>query len=89
MLALSFAKKIHGENYFHALYVDIVSKQQSVGSYCYCLILISLIPHLIQSSALLAGPLPSDCGKPHGATTDTLSHKLSQIIKLNITNDGF
>ena len=35
-------------------------------SYCYCLILISLIPHLIQFSALLAGPLPRLWEAPRG-----------------------
>ena len=33
-----------------------------------CLILIHLISHLIQKSALPARPLPGDSGKPHGAT---------------------
>ena len=36
-----------------------------------CLILINLISHLIQTSALPARPSPGDSGKPHGATTCT------------------
>ena len=48
-----------------------------------CLILISLISHLIQSSALPAGPLPGDSGKPHGAAIYML--KIILFIEVTFT----
>ena len=60
----SIIKKIKiQENYFYAWYVAHLANSVKWVS---CLIWINLNSHLIQSSALPAGPFPGDNGKPTG-----------------------
>ena len=49
-----------------------------------CLILINLISHLIQASALPGKPLPGDCGKPHWATTYIPIPRVHRFLKVVI-----